>query len=358
MLFREGDVSSGVRDIQQRLITLGAGIADSERAAGRFGPETLAAVRAFQQRRGLVVDGLVGRATWRELVEASWKLGDRLLYLRSPQMRGDDTAELQQRLSRLGFDSGRIDGIFGPQTVRALLDFQHNFGLPRDGIVGAGTVRSLVGIPSRGGDTPVTSLREQETLRHMPPTLQGLTIVLDPGHGGGDPGHVGPNGEREDQFVFALARDLEAALAAAGVAVFLTRDEFSNPEDVDRGSLANAVHADLYIALHAGGSADPGASGAATYYFGNETWHSETGRRFAETVQDGLIALGLTNVRAHAKTWGVLRETRMPAIQVEPCHITNPDEAKRLADSAFRHSLAEALFDALRTFASDPRDTP
>lgn len=354
MLYKEGSAGDAVRDIQRRLLAFGATIDEAERARRRFGASTAAAVRGFQQQRGLISDGIVGPQTWRELVEASWNLGDRVLYVRSPQMRGDDVLELQQRLSKLGFDPGRVDGILGPQTIRAVVDFQRNYGLPPDGIVGAGTIRALVGMPSLGGDTPVTRLREREHLRRLPPTLAGLTIVIDPGHGPGDEGHIGPGPVREADVAFAIARRLEAALAAAGVAVFLTRDEASNPSDTERGALANTLGADLFVAIHAGGSADPHAGGAASFYFGNDVWESDGGRRLAEAIMERLAALGLTDGRAHAKTWGVLRETRMPAVQVEPCYVTNPAEAARIIEPAFQRRIAEAVFAAIRAFATSP----
>ena len=82
-------------------------------------------------------------STWQALVESSWSLGDRPLMLRSPNLRGDDVGELQRRLSRLGFDAGRIDGIFGPDTHRALSEFQRNCGLTADGVCGVETARLL-----------------------------------------------------------------------------------------------------------------------------------------------------------------------------------------------------------------------
>src|SRR4051794_31326296 len=110
---RAGATGEGVGDIQRRLIAAGFAIDDP---AERYGAATEAAVRRFQQARGLVVDGICGRETWTALVEAGWQLGDRLISLKSPMMRGEDVGELQRKLGALGFDSGRVDAIFGPLT--------------------------------------------------------------------------------------------------------------------------------------------------------------------------------------------------------------------------------------------------
>jgi N-acetylmuramoyl-L-alanine amidase len=308
----------------------------------------------LQQERGLVVDGIVGRETWRALVEASWRLGDRTLYLTAPNLRGDDVRTLQTRLMELGFDCGRVDGIFGPRTAKALSEFQGNYGLDSDGIASYSTFRALAGLPSLGGDMPVGMVREREALRHRSPTLSGMVIVVDPGHGGHDSGFIGANGLREDDVSFRLALHLEGALAAAGVEVFLTHDERHGPPDEERAALANTLGADLYVAIHGGGSTDPEACGAATYYFGHERFRSEAGRMLAETVQEELVRLGLTDDRAHPKTWGILRETRMPAIQIEPGYLTNPGDEALLADPVFLHRAAEAILAALRRFARTP----
>ena len=87
-LIRLGDASPAVRDVQGRLEDLGHGLVGD--VPGEYGSATLEAVRAFQQARGLVADGIVGPDTWRSLVEAGYAVGDRLLYLTSPMLRGDD----------------------------------------------------------------------------------------------------------------------------------------------------------------------------------------------------------------------------------------------------------------------------
>ena len=96
-----------------------------------FGPLTEASLRSFQRARGLVVDGICGPHAWNSLVEADMRLGDRLLYYRSPMMRGDDVEDLQQRLGSLGFDARWVDGIFGVNTHDAVREFQQKRRTPR-----------------------------------------------------------------------------------------------------------------------------------------------------------------------------------------------------------------------------------
>ena len=163
--------------------------------------------------------------------------------------------------------------------------------------------------------------------------FEGLRVVVDPGHGGDDPGFVGPGGAREDDVCFAIAIALEAALTASGTQVFLTRRAGDGPADAERATLANTLEADLFLALHAGG-AEPSARGAAAFYFGHERFHSETGLRVAEMLLEHVCTLGFIDGRAHAKTFPVLRETRMPAVMLEAGYITNPDEEQLLVERA------------------------
>jgi N-acetylmuramoyl-L-alanine amidase len=226
-------------------------------------------------------------------------------------------------------------------------EFQKNYGLPPDGIVGEATLRALEGLPHLAGDVPVAAVREREALLRFPATVAGLRVVVDPGHGGADTGFVGPTGVREADVCFAVAARLEAALMSMGAAVYLTREEDAGPTDRQRAALANKLGADLYVAIHAGGATDTHASGAAAYYFGHERYRSETGLRLAELLLEEVCTLGLTDGRAHAKTFGILRETRMPAVQIEPAYITNLGEERLLADATFQARLAEAMAAAL-----------
>ncbi|HZL06375.1 MAG TPA: peptidoglycan-binding protein [Coriobacteriia bacterium] len=138
-----GARGAAVEDVQQRLLRLGYELGSSG-VDGVFLGETYEAVRSFQHERGLAEDGAVGPETWAALVDATFTLGDRLLYLRLPYFHGADVRTLQGALNVLGFACGGPDAIFGAYTERAVREFQANTGQPADGIVGADTVRSVL----------------------------------------------------------------------------------------------------------------------------------------------------------------------------------------------------------------------
>lgn len=345
---RSNDRGERVLDVQARLGALGYEVPADER--GAFGEHTERAVRAFQDARGLHVDGIVGPDTWRSLVEASWKLGDRVLYLRSPYLLGDDVRELQDRLTTLGFDVWRTDGIFGTRTMEAVIEFQRNVGVPADGIVAASTIRALTGLPRITGDTPSASIREREALRARPGTVTGLRIVLDPGHGGSESGFVGSTGAREADVCFAIARLAEAALAAAGAQVYLSRSTHDSPDAAVRTTLANVLDADVYLALHTGGD----RAGAGAHYFGHERYASEAGRHLASLLLDETSGVGFASRGATPKTFAILRDTRMPAVFLEIGTITDPGDEKLLTDAGSQARLAEAIARAIVRYARDP----
>jgi len=180
-VFRRGDTGPAVGEIHAALAHLGLLTPPAEPV---FDQPTDWAVREFQQNRGLVVDGLVGPETWAALQAARLSLGDRLLSLAGRMYSGDDVAALQERLAELGFDTGRVDGVFGHQTEAALKAFQREYGLVSDGVCGPATLRALkqLGRLVTGGRPQ--QLRETEQLHRPGAALAGKVVVIDPGHGG------------------------------------------------------------------------------------------------------------------------------------------------------------------------------
>ena len=366
---RLGDTGPTVAEIRRKLILLqllpdpGEGLTDPEEAV--FDADCDRAVRHFQQQRGLNVDGLVGRETSEALEEARYRLGDRVLsHQVSRLLRGDDVAALQRRLLDMGFNCGRVDGIFGSETAQALRELQRSLGVTPDGTCGPDTFRALDRLVRTVTGGHHQNLREAEALARSGPRLGGKTVVIDPGHGGLDHGNVA-NGLTEAGIVEDLAARVEGRLIATGVQVYLTRainarhSRRVGVDDESRAVFANEAGADLFISLHVDGHASPQANGVATYYFGTDRFgqSSAMGERFADLVLREIVArTDLLNCRTHGKTWDLLRRTRMPAVRLDLGYVTNPGDAAKLADPAFRDVVAEAILVAVQRLYLPPDD--
>jgi N-acetylmuramoyl-L-alanine amidase len=228
--------------------------------------------------------------TWRALVEASWRLGDRLLELTVPNLRGDDVDELQTILARLGFDCGRVDGIFGTATLHALEAFQHDCGLTVDGRCGPITVRALQVLARQSGTGPgVAALREVEALRGTRRTLGDLRIVI--GQFGG---------------LSALSRQLTHAVQQHGATVTAT-DEL---DATAQAAAANRFAATVYLGFEARSHET-----AVACFYRVPSFESWGGRALAEHLVTafGQEAPSLP-LEASGMRLPILRETRMPAV--------------------------------------------
>ena len=128
---------------------------------------------------------------------------------------------LQQRLLDMGFDCGRVDGIFGHSTEAALKEFQRNTGLVVDGTCGPSTFKALDRLARTVVGGRPHAMREDEQLVRSGPMLRGKVVVIDPGHGGSDRG-VTSYGLQEAAITEDLAARIEGRLAATGVVAFLT----------------------------------------------------------------------------------------------------------------------------------------
>lgn len=135
------DTGPAVEDVQRRLAIIG--LLPEDAVTGTFDKRTSDALQAFVNQFHLPPTDMVDEKTWAALVDASFNLGDRTLYLRMPHFHGADVMQLQKALGALGFANGGHDGIFGAHTELALRKFQTNMGLPSDGIAGAYTFAAL-----------------------------------------------------------------------------------------------------------------------------------------------------------------------------------------------------------------------
>jgi N-acetylmuramoyl-L-alanine amidase len=342
-----GDRSTAVELISNTLLRLGFITAPSD----IFDEKLTQAIKAFQQERGLTATGVINEITARSLEEARFKLGDRVLSFNSSSlMRGDDVSNLQDRLIQMGFNCGKVDGIYGAITEAAVKEFQKSVGITADGKCGPATLISLMRlIKTVSGGAP-NQLRE--TVKHSvrPSALANKVIVIDPSWGGQFTGERA-NGVAESEVVFDLAQRLEGRLIALGVNVVLTRSANNSPLEVDRIKVANSVDADLVIALKVDSYKNEKANGVATYFYGRDDKgvRSVVGERFANLIQREICArTDLLNCHTHAKSWDLLRLTVAPTVRIDLGYLSNPKDAKRLASAAFRDQLAEAMIVAIQ----------
>jgi N-acetylmuramoyl-L-alanine amidase len=207
-------------------------------------------------------------------------------------LRGDDVADLQRRLSALGFDAGRVDGIFGEDTQRAVLEFQRNAGVTADAVCGPATLAALTRLGARGADPlPVAEVREREALRQSSRTLHGRRVVV---------GQLGG--------LHALAAALAHALADAGADAI----PLHHPDGSAQAQQANGVGAEVFVGLAAA------ADGCSTAYYAAHRFESSGGRRLAECIQEEVPpVLGVRSRPPAGMALPILRETRMPAVLCE-----------------------------------------
>jgi N-acetylmuramoyl-L-alanine amidase len=230
--------------------------------------------------------------------------------------------------------------------------------------------------------TPAPRLTQEQRARGV------RTIVIDPGHGGAETGAIGPSGIMEKELTLALARDLEARLESTmPVRVVLTRNEDASIPHDTRTSIANQNRADLFISIHLNSSLGSGAHGAETYFLSTDasdpraarsaaeenlspgaageipedlqfilwdlaqTHHLSESQRFAGMVQAELNqALQLRDRGVKQAPFRVLKGAAMPAVLVELGFLNNPEEEKKLQDTAYRGELIGALARAIQRY--------
>ncbi len=352
-----GDRGKEVLDVQTRLRGQGFELG-REGVDGFFGPHTELAARSFQQRRGLLVDGVVGDNTWRELGEPGSERGARRLYRREPPFRGDDVLALQVKLNLLGFNAGAERGVLDDDVERAVLDFQRNAGLPIDGIVGESTLLKLKALRKAASGREGMKIPDRHGGFVPARTPLGQVVVIDPGHGGDDSGFVSPDGVAEKDVTLALALRVAELLRAEGCRVRLTRERDEALPVYARADLANSARADYVLSLHCNRCSTAEAAGSAAYYFQRSHYFSEHGRRLADYAGAHLDAAGAPFIGSFGRNYALLREARAIAVIVEPLFLTNPREAALARRPERIEALARALQGSLTDYlAREPLET-
>jgi len=177
---------------------------------------------------------------------------------------------------------------------------------------------------------------------------QPMIIAIDPGHGGGDPGAIGPSGLTEKEVNLDISLQLKGVLEANGYAVVMTRADDSNPSLEARVATANGSGAILFVSIHNNGFSNPSANGSETWYTPSQSANSKT---LAKSVLAGVVdAIGLRRRGVKEGNLYVTKNTIMPSTLVESAFITNPDEENLLRDAGFRGRIAAGIFNGIISF--------
>ncbi|HZX76495.1 N-acetylmuramoyl-L-alanine amidase [Lysobacter sp.] len=263
---------------------------------------------------------------------------------------------------------------------------------PMPGSTAANTVATAPPSPAAAPDAaqaPVKTMKDIMRGRGMRP----LVIAIDAGHGGQDPGALGPTGKREKDVTLAIARELARQVnATPGLKAYLTRDTDVFIPLPRRAQLARQAKADMFISIHADAAENRAARGSSVYVLSLKGASSQRARWLADKenasdliggvrleqtsntlasvlldltqsghmrasedaaghVLDGLKRVG-ANHKPHIEraNFAVLRTSDMPAMLVETAFISNPEEERRLIDPAHQRNLARAVLDGVNTY--------
>ncbi|AKL93977.1 N-acetylmuramoyl-L-alanine amidase LytC [Clostridium aceticum] len=177
-------------------------------------------------------------------------------------------------------------------------------------------------------------------------------IVIDPGHGGTDPGAISPiSGLMEKDLVLDVAKRLNKLLTEAGFNTYMTRETDTSVALADRAKIANQLQADLFISVHANAAGASTARGIENLYYPSDINPNDhrPNKKLAEIFQREMVKVTgahSRNIVARDKLV-VLRDTTMPAVLSEIGFLTNAEEVARLATSEYRQLVAEGMFQGI-----------
>lgn len=230
-----------------------------------------------------------------------------------------------------------------------------------------------------------------KTLQDLRVGTRPLVIAIDPGHGGQDPGAIGPSGRYEKHVVLAISKELARQInATPGMRAYLIRDTDVYVERPQRARKARAAKADMFVSIHADAAENRSAWGSSVYVLSTrgassqharwlankenasdlvggvrltkdtlsnvlldlaQSGHMKASQDAAGYVLDGLKQLGKTHKpQIEFANFEVLRNSDMPAMLVETGFISNAEEEKRLFDPAHQRKVATAVLDGIQAY--------
>ena len=330
------------------------------------------------------------------------RIGDAMLRAIRTGQYTDDTARIVLDLA------ANVDAraFILPDPYRLVIDLKDKTRPAADATPAAIT-RLDTARPQKSVEPPATastrgeSRTSRETEARSEARGQRFRVVLDPGHGGKDPGAHGIHGIDEKDVVLEIAKILAADLRAEGIEVAMTRsdDRFLSLEE--RTALANAQAADLFISIHANASTNAALHGVEIYYLNNtdnrgtlrlaamennlrwnphdprlqkeipdlsyilsdlrQTYKVEESKQLAESLQQSVVSRlgvdydGIEDLGVKEGPFYVLVGAYMPCVLVEVSFLTNPLDGPRLGSGPYRRALAEGIHEGIRRYIAQTK---
>jgi N-acetylmuramoyl-L-alanine amidase len=177
------------------------------------------------------------------------------------------------------------------------------------------------------------------------PALRGKVIILDPGHGGDDPGALSDHCPAEKVFTLQTAQAAAGLLRAEGARVYLTRNEDRRSNLRDVIDFANKSDADIFLSIHYNSTYNSGIAGTESYYY------NPVSRRLAADMHEALVrGLGRKDRGLHRVRFYTVNHARMPAVLLEPAYLSNSDERDLINSDAFRQKVARAIVKGVKHY--------
>lgn len=211
------------------------------------------------------------------------------------------------------------------------------------------TVNHLFSDAVNDSDKPLdTSDEKASPVNPMDPAEPLYKVVIDPGHGGTDPGADGASGRVEKDFNLQLSLKVKELLEKESkIQVNLTRidDTFISSIDRERVEFANELEADLFISIHGNTYTDPSVSGTETYYY------DEASLSFAEVIHHHVVkATGFRDRGVKQEDYFVVKETNMPAVLIEVGYLTHPKEEQKMWEDEFQKQVAVSIVEGIKEY--------
>ena len=375
-----------------------------EQIYGHFSKKTdlEEALKAYKKVVSKYPDSPVGAdALYKEAKAYEVRLGDqekaRGLYHEIVIRYPKSTVALQARQNLQTCNTGKVnkDGVTATQDSPRKNDQEENKGNQATSSHDDTTVSKR-----ESGNNLTTGTTSQEPSQDQPSLNKQTShkifkIVIDPGHGGKDPGAIGPHGEKEKDITLAVGIALAKRLREKGFEVFLTRDDDIFIPLEERTAFANKKKADLFISIHVNSNSKKSLNGVETYFLNmtkddyaikvaekeNETTTKSLSdlqfiiqdlmlnskinesSKFATYVQNAIISthrqsdFPCQNHGVKQALFYVLVGAQMPAILIETGFITNPTECKLLQKESYQNSIIEGIIKGINFYANNQADS-